>query len=121
MDGIIIERIPVNRLFRKRVKFHFGMWVWISIAEKHEVFLDDLDKVDPEQLGIDALFFAAQWGEYMDGKKRSVTYDKFAKWAELIPAKQMTRITKCMQESRVGGKSIMQIASESKKKQAPKK
>ena len=121
MDGIIVERIPINRIFKKRVKFQFGMWVWISIAEKHKVFLDDLDKVDPEKLGIDALFFAAQWGEFTEGKRRTITYEKFEKWAELIPAMQMARINKCLQQSRVGGKSIMQIASESKKKQAVKK
>lgn len=76
MDGIIVERIPVNRLFRKTVKFHFGMHVWLGIAEKNGIELDEFDKVDQERLGVEALFFAQDWARYKDGKKR-ISFEKF--------------------------------------------
>ena len=120
MDGIIIEKIPVNRFFKRRVKFHFGMFVWVAIAEKHNKMLDDLGEIDPEQLGADALYFAAKWGAFTEGKT-FVSYEKFEKWLEFIPARQMNRITKAMQSSQIGGKTVMQYAQEGKKKQAQKK
>jgi len=119
MDGIIVERVPVNRFFRKKVGFHFGMHVWTSIAEKHNVYFDDFDKIDSDVIAVDTLFFAAEWYAFKNGKKR-VTYKQAEKWGELMPQSQIKRIHNCISQSKVGGKTIMEM-SESKKKQAAKK
>ena len=119
MDGIITEKIPVNRLQKKEVTFHFGMWVWVGIAEKHGIAFEDFESLDQDGVITDALFFALSWPRMLEGKKPYPT-EKVAKWVELIPARQMERILKCMMQSRVGGKTIMQLTSEAKKKQQPK-
>jgi hypothetical protein len=119
MDGIIIEKIPVSRLFTKKVGFQFGMYVWVAIAERHDVTLEDFDKLDPNDTAIDALFYAAEWYAFRNKKRR---YDRklFEKSVELMSVKQMERIRLAMEQSRVGGKTIMQISEERKKKQQPK-
>lgn len=119
MDGIIVERVAVNRLFRRNVGFWFGMHVWTSIAEKHNVYFEDFDKLDPEVVGVDTLFFAAEWYAFKHGKRR-IKYKDAEKWVLLMPNSQMKRIHDCIAHSKVGGRTIMEM-QESKKKQAQKK
>jgi hypothetical protein len=116
MDGVIIEKIPINRFLRKRVKFHFGMWVWTGIADKYGQSLDDLGKVPQDKVLQEAFFFAAQWAAFKDGKRFRMSFEKMEKAVELMPQGQLKRITKCMLESKVGGETLFQTIEKSKKK-----
>lgn len=122
MDGIIVEKIPVKGLFKKtvEVKFWFGMWVWIAIAEKHNVAFEDMGTIDDNIIVNDALFFAANWAAYKDNAKRIKESD-VEKWVNTMPYSQFKRIIDCMMESKIGGKSIIKLSEESKKKQVQKK
>ena len=119
MDGIIIEKIPVSRFFTKKVGFQFGMYVWVAIAERHDVTLEDFDKLDANETAIDALFYAAEWYSFKNNKKR-LDRSVFEKAVDRMGVKQMDRIRVAMEQSRVGGKTIMELKEESKKKQPPK-
>ena len=121
MDGVIIERIPINRWQRKKVGFQFGMYVWISIAEKNNVTFEDMGGLDPTVVAQDTLFFAADWYAYNNRLPRPKR-EMIVKAMDYMSVPQMERIRKCMEQSRIGGKSIMNLMSEAdKKKQVPKK
>ena len=104
-DGVIVEKIPVNRFFFKSVKFWFGMYVWQSITEKREVVYEDLGSVDDDEFIIDCLYFAQEYGAIKD-KKRTLKRDTIKNSYELMPQKQLQRIVDCMLNSRFGGDSI---------------
>jgi hypothetical protein len=118
MDGIIVEKIPVNRFFRRKTGFWFGMWVWNSIADKHGVKFEDFDKIPAGVLAVDAMYYGMEWYAWKKGKK-SISYELMTKSLELMPAAQIKRLQDALMNSRIGGKTIMEM-KESKKKQAPK-
>lgn len=123
MEGVIKERIEVSRWRTKEITFHFGMYVWQSIIEKHDIAYEDMDKLDPLEVTIDMLFFAAEYGEMKRGKRIKFTRADMAKWTERMPALQLRRIQKAVEKSRIGGKSILKLQEEKggKKKQPQKK
>ena len=120
MDGIITEKIPINRFQSKEVTFHFGMWVWVGIAQKYEMEIDNLDKLDTSKVVSEALFFAANWPRMLKGEK-PYPEEKVKAWVELIPGVQLNRIVKCMMDSRVGGKTIMEFTQDAAKKKQRQK
>jgi len=120
MDGIITEKIPVNRFFRRRVKFWFGMWVWFRIADKHGIAFEDLKQIPDEQAISEAFYFAAEWAAFQDRKIFRISPKQMQKAIDLMPQKQLQRIVKCMLQSKVGGDTLMNIVEKSKKKQVRK-
>jgi hypothetical protein len=121
MDGIITEKIPVNRFFRRRVKFWFGMWVWFGIADKYNVAFEDIGEVPAEKVWTEAFLFAAEWAAFKDKKRLRVDFKQMQKSIDLMPQKQLKRITKCMLDSKIGGDTLFNVLNESsKKKQAHK-
>lgn len=119
MDGIIVEKIPVNRFFRRKTGFWFGMWVWNSIADKHGVKFEDFDKIPAGVLAVDAMYFGMEWYAWKK-KKRAISYQQMKKSLELMPSSMIARLKETLDNSRIGGKTIIELKEESKKKQAPK-
>jgi len=121
MDGYICEKIKTGPFTSKKVEFLFGMHVWLSIAIEREVALDDFGKLDPAEVAIDTLYYGAQWAEYKFGKRRTITRDKVVKWMDHITVPQMQRIQKTIEQSKVGGKTILQHKQSADKKKQPQK
>ena len=70
LDGVIVERIPVNRFLRRKVKFWFGMYVWQNISEKHGIPFEEFGEVDQDEFICDTLFYAAEYGAMKDKRFR---------------------------------------------------
>jgi hypothetical protein len=113
-DGVIVEKIPVNRFFRKRVKFWFGMYVWQSITQERDLDWSELGKVFGEEFIVDAFFYAQEYGAVKD-HRRILSKDVIQKACDLMPQKQMNRIVQCMAESMTGGETIMKSKGDKKK------
>ena len=119
-DGVIVERIPVNRFVFRKVKFWFGMYVWQSITEKREISYEELGTFSDEEFMIDVLYYAAEYGSLKD-RRKILNRDTMKKSYELMPQKQLQRIVDVMLKSKIIGGSIMGMLETDKKKQAPKK
>ena len=123
MDGVIVERLPVNRLIRRKVTLWFGMYVWQSIAEKRDISIEDIRTIDDETLILDMMVFAIEYGAYKTHRPwRRLSYKQVERAYNLMPQRQLQRIVNCMVRSRLGGDTIMgKLEKESKKKQAQQK
>lgn len=122
-DGVIVERLPVNRLLRRKVTLWFGMYVWQSIAEKYKVSIEDVGTIGDEPMVINMMYFAIEYGAFKTHKPwRRLSYNQVERAYGLMPQKQLQRIVNCMVQSRVGGDTIMgKLVKDSKKKQAQQK
>ena len=118
MDGVIVEKIPVNRFLKRKVKFWFGMYVWQNISEKHGVAYEEFGTIDDEEFICDVLFYAAEYGAMKD-KRFRISLNKIKQSYELMPQKQLQRIVDCMIKSRIGGDTIMGHFKDKGKKKQP--
>ena len=116
-DGVIVERLPVNRFIRRKVTLWFGMYVWQSIAEKHDLSIEDIGTIDDEQLIIEMMYYAIEYGAYKD-HRRKLTLKQVERAYNLMPQKQLQRIVNTFLKSKFGGQSLINRLEESKKKQA---
>lgn len=89
-DGVIVEKIPLNRFFRKRVKFWFGMYVWQSLTEKEGLEWSELGRAFDEQFIADCLFYAAEYGSVKD-HRIILKKETIHKAVDLMPQKQLNR------------------------------
>lgn len=122
IDGVIVERLPVNRLLRRRVKLWFGMYVWQSIAETKDLPYEDLGTVGNEDLICQAMYYAIEYGAFKDRKPwRRMSISTVRRSYELMPQKQLQRIVDCLVKSKVGGETILNLLSDDKKKPAQEK
>lgn len=120
MDGVIVERIPVNRFFRRRVKFHFGMWVWFMIADSRDIAFEELGNIPTDRAIPETFYHAAEWAAFKDGKRRRISMKSMERAIDLMPNKQLQRIVKCMMDSKFGGETFLSAVEKHKKKQQHK-
>lgn len=119
-DGVIVEKIPVNRFFFRKVKFWFGMYVWQSITEERGIAYEEMGGYGDDEFIVDVLYYAAEYGSLKD-RRKVLNKDVIKKAYELMPQKQLQRIVDVMLKSRITGGTIIGALEKSKKKQAPKK
>lgn len=116
MDGVIIERVPLNRFFRRKVKFWFGMYVWQSITDRSDIAYEDIGSIDEHEFICMVLYYAAEYGSLKD-KRRVLSEKQIKKTYEIMPQKQLQRIVNCMLESQYGGDTLIGNVEKGKKKQ----
>lgn len=95
------------------------MYVWQSIAEKHDLAYEDLKSLGDETLIVELMYYAIEYGAYKDHKPWRRLSEKTVQRAyELMPQKQLQRIVDCFLKSKFGGDSIITLLGKDKKKQA---
>ena len=83
-DGVIVEKIPLNRFFRKRVKFWFGMYVWQSMTEQEGLDWSELGSAYNDKFIVDAFYYAQEYGAVKD-RRKILNKDQIGKACDLMP------------------------------------